>query len=151
MPMERVDRCILGVNFSRLALARSLSRPNPCARLAPLRSLVAEAAGPSPRIDSDVAPLTSADQNLIDLRKSAELWYGRTQGSTLSDYPMIGPGDVLELFVPATEKLQNRAGRVFDWGTICLPFSKAVRVGGLGKTELSEEFRPRYAVIELSA
>jgi hypothetical protein len=150
MPMERIDWCILGVNCSRIALARSPSRPNRCARLAPLRFPVAQAAGPSPRIDGDVAPLTSADQNTIDLRQSTELWYGRTQGSTLSDDP-IGPGDVLELFVPATEKFKNCAGRVFDWGTIFLSFNKAVGVGGSGKTELSEEFRHRYAVIELSA
>jgi hypothetical protein len=148
--MERVDRCILGVNFSRLALARSLSRPNPCARLAPLRSLVAEAAGPSPRIDSDVAPLTSADQNTIGLRKSAEFWYEHTRGSALPDDP-VGLGGVREIFVPATEKLKNRAGRVFDQGTIFLSLSRAVRGGGLGKTELREEFRHRHAITEVSA
>ena len=108
MPMERIDRSVPGVSLPPIAPARLLLCLNRYAPLAHLRRPVAEAAGPSPRIDSDVALLTSADQNMVDPRDLAEPWYRRTQGSALSDYP-IGLGDVLETVVPAAAELKNRS------------------------------------------
>jgi hypothetical protein len=150
MSMERVDRSIPGANLCLIALAFLLSCLNGCAPLAHLRFPVAEAADSSPQIDSHVALLPPAGRNMIDLQKLAELWYRHTEGSALSDYP-IGPGDVLEIFVPATEELKNRVVRVSDEGTIFLSFIEAVRAGGLSKKELRQEIRHRHDVIEVSA
>ena len=108
MPRERVDRSVPGVSLSPIAPARLLLCLNRDAPLAHLRGPVVEAAGPSPRIDSDAALLTPADQNMPDLRNSAEPWYRRTQGSALSDYP-VGLGDALGIFAPATEALKNHS------------------------------------------
>ena len=43
---------------------------------------------------------------MIDRRRLAELWYKCLQGSALLDCP-IGPGDLLEISLPATEELRK--------------------------------------------
>jgi hypothetical protein len=145
MPMERVDRSTPGANLSLIALALLPSCLNRCPPLAHWRSPVAEATGPSPRIDSRCTLLTSADQNMIDLRNLPELWYRRTQGSALSNWP-IGLGAVLEIFA-RTDELENHVVRVSDDGRIFLFFIRPVHVAELNKKELDRvrRFRP-YAL-----
>jgi hypothetical protein len=135
MPMERIDRSIPGANLSLIALALFPSCLNWCSPLARLRSPVAEATAPSPRIDSRCTLLTSAVQNMIDLRNLPELWYRRTQGSALSNCP-IGLGAVLGIFVPATDELENYVVRVSDDGRIFLFFIRPVHAAELNKKEL---------------
>jgi hypothetical protein len=143
MPMERIDRSIPGANLSLIALALFASRLNRCPSLAHLRSPVAEATSPSPRIDSRCTLLTSADRNMIDLRNLPALWYRRTQGSALSNGP-IGLGAVLGIFVPATDESENHVVRVSDDGRIFLFFIRPVRAAELNKKGLDRvrRFRP---------
>jgi hypothetical protein len=143
MPMERIDRSIPGANLALIALALFPSRLNRCPPLAHWRSPVAAATGPSPRIDSRCTLLTSADQNMIDLRNLPELWYRRTQGSALSNGP-IGLGAVLAIFVPATDESESHVVRVSDDGRIFLFFIRPVRAAELNKKGLDRvrRFRP---------
>jgi len=55
-------------------------------------------------------PVAESQKN-ADSERLQRLWQKRTQSSTRLDYP-IGPGDVLEISVPAMEEISNRTVRV---------------------------------------
>jgi polysaccharide export outer membrane protein len=80
--------------------------------------------------------------NAVELERLAHLWQRRTHDSVLADYP-LGPGDVLEISVPAIEELKDRTVRVSGEGTITLPFVGVVQVVGMTDKELSAEIRRR--------
>ena len=86
--------------------------------------------------------ISSTQTDSSDLQKIAVLWQTRTQESAVKDYP-IGPGDVLQISVPAMEELKDRNVRVTSEGTILLPFIGRVQVAGLTEDELAEQLRPR--------
>ena len=67
-----------------------------------------------------------------DLEKLAALWLKRSQEKANSDFP-IGPGDVVEISVPAIEELRSRTVRISGDGTISLPF--AGKIDAAGSTE----------------
>src|SRR5712692_2124135 len=90
-----------------------------------------------------VSDISASDgQQSADLERLAQLRQRRTQERAATDYP-IGPGDVLEISVPAMEELKDRAVRVSGEGVITLPFVGTVRAGGLTERELKEEIRRR--------
>ena len=62
--------------------------------------------------------------------------------NTASDYP-IGPGDVLEISVPAMEEIKDRDVRVTADGTISLPFIGQLQAEGLTEEELANQLRQR--------
>ena len=62
--------------------------------------------------------------------------------NAVSDYP-IGPGDLVEITVPAMEEIKDRHVRVTADGTISLPFIGSVQAAGLTETELVEQLRAR--------
>lgn len=97
---------------------------------------------PSPQISQDAAVFTAGSQGPVDLERLAQLWHKRTQEGAASDYP-IGPGDVLEISVPAMEELSSRTVRVSGDGMISLPFVGTVQAGGLTEKGLREEIRHR--------
>jgi polysaccharide export outer membrane protein len=72
----------------------------------------------------------------------ALLWHRRTQERFIAENP-IGPGDVLEISVPAIEELKTRAVRVSGEGTIFLPFVGHIRAKGLTEEQIREEIRSR--------
>jgi len=76
------------------------------------------------------------------LKRLELLWQQRMQEGLIADYP-IGPGDVLEISVPAMEELSNRTGRVSGKGTLSLPFVGVIQVSGLTEKGLREEIRHR--------
>lgn len=96
----------------------------------------------SPRTSSGSAVFTSGGQELTDLERLAQLWQRRTQNSAVSDYP-IGPGDVLEISVPAMEEIKDRTVRVSGDGTIALPLIGTIRASRLTEEGLREEIRRR--------
>lgn len=75
-----------------------------------------------------------------DLARLAELWQQRQEH--ISDYP-IGPGDVIEISVPAMKELENRTVRVSGEGTISLPFMGVIPAKGLTEEQLTEQLRQR--------
>ena len=108
-------------------------------------ALVDKPATTSPQISSGPAVLTANNQEAADLERLTLLWQKRTHEGAASDYP-IGPGDVLEIAVPAMEELSNRTVRVSGEGTISLPFIGVVRASGLTEEELRAEIRRRLEV-----
>ena len=88
---------------------------------------------------------TASDSNTretSDLERLAHLWQSRTRKGSIADYP-IGPGDVLEISVPAMEEVTNRTVRVTGEGTISLPFIGVVHASRLTEKGLREEIRRR--------
>jgi polysaccharide export outer membrane protein len=97
---------------------------------------------PSGQPDSDRELFTPNGQELTGLERLAQLWQRRTQDRPLTDYPM-GPGDILEITVPAMEELRGRVVRISGEGTIALPLIGAVKAAGLTEEELREAIRRR--------
>lgn len=87
--------------------------------------------------------ITSSDYS-TDLAKLALLQQKRLRESAPTDYP-IGPGDVLNISVPAMEELANRTVRVSGDGMISLPFVGTVQASGLTEKRLKEEIQRRLA------
>ena len=85
---------------------------------------------------NNVTPETSTEQT--DLTRLAELWQQRQE--SIPDYP-IGPGDVIEISVPAMKELESRTIRVSGEGTISLPFIGTVQAKGLTEEQLTEHLR----------
>jgi len=92
--------------------------------------------------DRPVAVGSPEAPNAVALERLAQLWQRRTQDGVLADHP-LGPGDVLEISVPAIEDLKDRTVRVSGEGTITLPFVGVVQMAGMTDKELSAELRRR--------
>ena len=95
-----------------------------------------------PRPSTPAATFEAQTPNSMQLERLAQLWQERTQGAMLSDHP-LGPGDVIEISVPAVEELKDRMARVSGEGTISLPFVGVVQAAGMTDKELSVEIRHR--------
>jgi polysaccharide biosynthesis/export protein len=85
--------------------------------------------------DEPSAPSSFASSKTNDLGRLAKLWQERTRENSVSEYP-IGPGDVVEISVPAIEELRSRVVRVSADGTIALPFLGKIEVTGVTEEEL---------------
>jgi len=128
--------------ISPLCLALLLFCLSACTPLLHTPPPVAKSSAALPRADNDPAGFVSDGQEKADLERLAELWQKRTRESSDSDYP-IGPGDVLEISIPAIDELRERVVRVSGEGAISLPFIGVVRAAGLSEAELGAEFRRR--------
>ena len=124
-------RCL--VSFCTLALVgcTPLSQPQtvPPATQSPPPSLHT-----SPT-SGEQAALTSMTPEASDLKDLASLWQKRLHDTPLGDYP-LGPGDVLEISVPAMEELNGRVVRVSGEGTITFPLIGMLQVAGLTEAEV---------------
>lgn len=92
--------------------------------------------------DRSMAVGSPATPHAVELERLAYVWQRRSQEGVLADHP-IGPGDVLELSVPAIEELKDRTVRVSGESTITLPFVGVIRTAGMTDKELSTEIRRR--------
>ena len=75
-----------------------------------------------------------------DMERLAAVWQQRREQVT--DYP-IGPGDVIEISVPAMKELESRTIRVSGEGAISLPFIGTVQAKGLTEDQMAEQLRQR--------
>jgi len=73
-----------------------------------------------------------------DMERLAQLWEARSRGISTADYP-VGPGDVVEISVPAIEELRGRVVRISGDGTISLPFIGKFQAAGLTEEELRQK------------
>jgi len=85
-------------------------------------------------------PTVTVTQDPPDLERLAHLREHRTQ--SIPDYP-IGPGDILEISVPAMPELKDRTVRVSSEGTVALSFVGVVHAQGMTEEELRDEIRHR--------
>ena len=91
---------------------------------------------------NSAAEAFATSQSASDLERLAALWRERTSQGAASDFP-IGPGDVLEVSVPALEEIKERTVRVAGDGTISLPLVGIIRAQGQTEESLREEIRSR--------
>jgi len=89
--------------------------------------------GPSPTTVEVGNGSSSFAHESTDVERLARLWESRTQHDSVIEYP-IGPGDVLDITVPAMEEIKDRTVRVTAEGTISLPFVGRIEVEGLVQT-----------------
>ena len=105
-------------------------------------SVATDAQAPSAKPAAVASSSAESSQAAGDLERLARLWERRTRQTSLKDYP-IGPGDVLEISVPAMEEIKDRSVRVTAEGTISLPFIGRVQAEGLTEEDLADQLRPR--------
>lgn len=74
-------------------------------------------------------------QNSTDVDRLRALWQQRAKTKQAGDYP-IGPGDIIEISVPAMEELRAQTVRVAGDGSITLPFVGKLTASGLTEEEL---------------
>jgi len=99
----------------------------------------------TPVTSSPTSKSTASTPNRLpntDLDKLARLWQIRSQKIAASDYP-VGPGDVLEISVPAIEELRDRIVRISGEGTISLPFVGRLQAAGLTEEALKQQLVER--------
>jgi polysaccharide export outer membrane protein len=130
------------MSISLRCLALLLFCLGACAPLSHSPSPIDKSSAAFAKDDKNLAAVTADGAEKADLQRLADLWHKRTRESPNSDYP-IGPGDVLEISVPAIEELRDRVVRVSGEGTISLPFIGVARAAGLSEAELREEIRRR--------
>ena len=94
------------------------------------------------RTNNASTAFNSYTQETSDLERLAQLWQSRTHKGSLADYP-FGPGDVLEISVPAMKEVTSRTVRVTGEGTISLPFIGVVHASRLTEKGLREEISRR--------
>lgn len=90
--------------------------------------------------DAPVATAFAPDGG--DLEKLQKLWQERAQDGATADFP-IGPGDVIEIAVPAMEELRARTVRVAGDGGFTLPFLGKVQAAGLTGEDLEKHLGER--------
>jgi polysaccharide export outer membrane protein len=110
---------------------------HPPTLLPPQQSAVSVAHGPTAN-----TLLTFNGLQPTDLDRLEQLWQQRTKKHAASDYP-IGPGDVIEVSVPAMDEINNRVVRVSGDGKIALPLVGIVQAAGLTEEELQRALRNR--------
>ena len=96
----------------------------------------------SSQTDMARVPNGSSPQENSDIERLAHLWQKRVRHGIAGDYPM-GPGDVIDISVPAMEELRGHTVRVLGDGTISLPFLGKIQAAGLTEEELREKIRER--------
>jgi polysaccharide biosynthesis/export protein len=77
-----------------------------------------------------------------DLERLSALWRERTRKALAGDYP-LGPGDLIEVSVPAIEELRGHSARILVDGTITLPFAGSLYANGLTEEVLRDKIRAR--------
>lgn len=85
--------------------------------------------------------LSQAREN-NDVERLARIWQQRRQENYADDYA-LGPGDVLEIYVPGLEEFKQLVVRVTGQGTIALPYVGAINVLGMSEKGLRAEIRRR--------
>lgn len=81
-------------------------------------------------------------QKSTDLERLQVLYKQRANGLKDADYP-IGPGDIIDVSVPAMEELKAQSVRVGGDGMIALPFVGKLMAGGLTEEQLRDEIAAR--------
>ncbi len=94
------------------------------------------------KTNSNPTPFASYTQEISDLERLSGLWQKRARDGIAADYP-IGPGDLLEISVPAMEELRSHTVRVSGEGTFPLPLLGKIQASGLTEEELKEKIRER--------
>jgi polysaccharide biosynthesis/export protein len=111
-----------------------------CAANPPPARTARSAAPPPTGLSAQLPSLASGQAD--DVARLRAVYDARSQGGRALDHP-IGPGDLIEVNVPAMPELRDRSVRVSTDGTMTLPLLGSVPAGGLTETQLNDELRRR--------
>ncbi len=111
---------------------------NGCAAFAPSLTQGDKSVEDFSQLPKDPTASASFPGEKSDLERLARLWEFRSRGKTSSDNP-VGPGDVVEISVPAIEELRGRVVRISGDGTISLPYIGKFQAAGLTEDELRQK------------
>src|SRR6266704_1845280 len=100
MLSERAEKLMFALRTPVYCLMSLLFCVAGCAFQAHTLSQIDTSSAAFPGSDKNLAAVTADGQEKADLERLADLWHKRTRESSNSDYP-VGPGDVLEISVPA--------------------------------------------------
>ncbi|HVA77983.1 MAG TPA: polysaccharide biosynthesis/export family protein [Candidatus Binataceae bacterium] len=97
-----------------------------------------------PAVSADGAAVTPAVAAVSsdDMTRLDALWQQRTQDKSAGDFT-VGPGDVLEISVPAIDELKDRSVRVSGDNTIALPLVGVINVKGLTEQGVRDQLKQR--------
>jgi len=90
--------------------------------------------------DGAAAMPAAASAKTDDMARLDALWQQRTHEDPSSDFT-VGPGDVLEVSVPAIDDLKNRSVRVSGDNTIALPLAGVINVKGLTEQGVRDQIK----------
>lgn len=108
----------------------------------------AKAPAPAPAADSGEQP--SGEQasarrfvgSAVDLARLEQVYRERTAGGADADYP-IGPGDLVQLSVPAMAELHDQTVRVGGDGMLALPLLGDIHAGGRTEHQIHDDVAAR--------
>lgn len=92
--------------------------------------------------DAAAASPASASADAEETARLDALWQQRTNDKSESDFT-VGPGDVLEISVPAIDDLKDRSVRVSGDNTIALPLAGVIDVKGLTEQGVRDQIKQR--------
>ncbi|MHB8381196.1 MAG: polysaccharide biosynthesis/export family protein [Candidatus Binataceae bacterium] len=99
----------------------------------------------APVVSADTAAGASAAASPGDSEEEARLdalWKQRAQDDSAGDFT-VGPGDVLQISVPAVDELKDRSVRVSGDNTISLPLAGVIDVKGLTEQGVRDQIKQR--------
>lgn len=102
------------------------------------------AAPNGPKGPEELLPRAGTTAKTDDVRRLKAVYTERTQTAHDQEYP-IGPGDIIEVSVPAMTEIQEEIVRVSSDGTIKLPLLGTIRAGGRTERQLHDEIRAALA------
>lgn len=100
---------------------------------------------PVAAVRSPVGSRTAASDNVADHAETDQLvrlWESRTRTANVFDYP-LGPGDVIEIAVPAVDELKDSTVRIPGDGQLSLPYLGTIKAAGLTEEQLKNEMARR--------
>jgi protein involved in polysaccharide export with SLBB domain len=87
-------------------------------------------------------PAAAAVADISDNAKLQALWNARSADQSAGDFT-LGPGDVLQVSVPAIEELKDRSVRISADDTIALPLIGVVDVKGMTEQDVRNSLKKR--------
>ncbi len=108
-----------------------------CSSQAPSSSAI-----PAANADGGGSSSAQNSANSDDTARLRELWRQRTAENTSGDFT-LGPGDVLDISVPAIDALKDREVRVSGDDTIALPLVGVMDVKGQTEQGIRDELKER--------
>lgn len=103
-----------------------------CSDMAPVANGRSADATRAKQLAANQAP---GSQNSTDVERLRALWQQRAKTKQAGDYP-TGPGNIIEISLPANEELRAQTVRVAGDGSITLPFVGKLTGSGLTEEEL---------------
>jgi protein involved in polysaccharide export with SLBB domain len=113
-----------------------------CAVAAAFVACSSQEPAPGVSADTTAASPASTSADAEEMARLDALWQQRSRDKSESDFT-VGPGDVLEISVPAVDELKDRSVRVSGDNTIALPLVGVMNVKGLTEQGVRDQIKQR--------